>query len=202
MAIVPPRSLQMIPESVNGEPCLWLIVGTFKKVKIQIWFELTLGYEIPHRRPIFSILFPSHFNDAFGKMHRSDTSNRTKVSQVSNTIGTPLDSILFHRFEAWSHKPPRQAPGLGSCIANFIVVQVDCRDSLVDFQRFGQGLCGVVFLSASGLKTSERNINCRMCYADRNWEMPCSESNLLVWKLPIEHGCVTLSTLVEGSLEV
>ena len=67
-------------------------------------------------------------------------SNTTKVSQVSNTTGTPLDSILFHRFEVWSHRPPCQAPGLGSFLANFIVVQVDVRNCLVDFQCFGKGL--------------------------------------------------------------
>ena len=69
-------------------------------------------------------------------------SNSTRVSQVSNTTGTPLDSILFLRFEAWSHRPPCQAPGLGSFLANYIsVAQVDCRNRPVDFQCFGQGLC-------------------------------------------------------------
>ena len=34
-------------------------------------------------------------------------SNTTKVSQVSNTTGTPLDSIFVHRFEAWSQADPR-----------------------------------------------------------------------------------------------
>ena len=42
-------------------------------------------------------------------------SNSTKVSQVSNTTGTPLDSILFHRFEAWSHRPPLTRPLLLHC---------------------------------------------------------------------------------------
>ena len=64
-------------------------------------------------------------------------SNTTKVSQVSNAsgtpLGTPLDSIFVHRFEAWSHRPPCQAPGLCSFIGNVIASQVDCRDSLVDF---------------------------------------------------------------------
>ena len=67
-------------------------------------------------------------------------SNSTKVSQVSNTTGTPLGSILFHRFEAWSPRPPCQAPGLGSFIVNFVVPQVDVRHRLVDFQCFGKGL--------------------------------------------------------------
>ena len=67
-------------------------------------------------------------------------SNTTKVSKVSNATGTPLDSILFHRFEAWSHRPPCQAPGLGSFLANFIVVQVDVRNRLVDFECFSKGL--------------------------------------------------------------
>ena len=67
-------------------------------------------------------------------------SNSTKVSQVSNTTGTPLDSILFHRFEACSHRPPFQAPGLGSFIANFIAQQVYVRNRLVDFECFGKGL--------------------------------------------------------------
>ena len=66
--------------------------------------------------------------------------NRTKVSQVSNTTGTPLDSILFHRFEAWSHRPPCQAPGLGSFIANFIPFQVEVRNGHVHFQCFGKVL--------------------------------------------------------------
>ena len=34
------------------------------------------------------------------------TSPTPKVSQVSNPTGTPLDSILFHCFEAWNHRPP------------------------------------------------------------------------------------------------
>ena len=67
-------------------------------------------------------------------------SNTTIVPQVSNATGTPLDSILFHRFEACSHKPPFQAPGLGSFIANFIAQQVYVRNRLVDFQCFGKGL--------------------------------------------------------------
>ena len=67
-------------------------------------------------------------------------SNSTKVSQVSNTTGTPLHSILFHRCEAWSHRPPCQAPGLGSFRANAVPLQVDCRDSLVDFKCFRKGL--------------------------------------------------------------
>ena len=58
-------------------------------------------------------------------------SNCTRISQVSSTTGTPLDSI---------HRPPCQAPGLGSFIANFIVPQVDLRKSLVDLQCFGKGL--------------------------------------------------------------
>ena len=67
-------------------------------------------------------------------------SNSTKVSQVSSTTGTPLHSILFHCFEAWSHKPLCQAPGLGSFIANIIESQVDVCNRVVDFQCFGKGL--------------------------------------------------------------
>ena len=39
-----------------------------------------------------------------------------------------------------SHRPPCQAPGLGSFRANFVAVQVDVRNRFVDFQRFGKGL--------------------------------------------------------------
>ena len=66
--------------------------------------------------------------------------NRTKVSQVSNNTGTPLGSILLHRFEAWSHRPPCQAPGLGSFVVNLIAFQVDVPHTFVDFQCFGKGL--------------------------------------------------------------
>ena len=91
---------------------------------------------------------PSHFNlvsipfqwISWKDGQARHLSNSTKVSQVSNTTGTPLASILFHRFEAWSHRPPCQAPGLCSFLANVIPTQVDCRDSLVDFQCFRKGL--------------------------------------------------------------
>ena len=160
-------------------------------------------------------------------------SNTTKVSQVSNATGTPLDSILFHHSETWSHRPPCQAPGLGSFIANVIVPQVDVRNCLVDFQCFGKGLwtktmsnhvklqtwelamgftgvccnahptivvagylrrkpcrfldatSGAVFLSASGLKTSESNINYRMFYAGRTWEVPAVKA--ICWRLKAPH---------------
>ena len=80
-------------------------------------------------------------------------SNSTKVSQVSNTTGTPLDSILFHRFEAWSHRPPCQAPGLGSFIANVTATQVDLRNRFVDFQCFGKGLWTKRWQTMSNLRT-------------------------------------------------
>ena len=70
----------------------------------------------------------------------SITTNSTKVSQVSNSTGTPLDSVLFHQFEAWSHRPSSQAPGLRSFVANVIEFQVEVRHRLIDFQRFGKGL--------------------------------------------------------------
>ena len=51
--------------------------------------------------------------------------NRVKETQVWNTTGTPLHSILF---------------GLGSFIANAILSQVDVRNALVGFQYFGKRL--------------------------------------------------------------
>ena len=42
--------------------------------------------------------------------------------------------------EAWSHRPPCQAPGLCSFLANFIALQVNVRNRRVDFQCFGKGL--------------------------------------------------------------
>ena len=91
-----------------------------------------------------SILLPSNFQDSFGKImkdpHAPQLSNTTELSQVSTTTGTPLDSILFHHFKTWSHRPPSHAPGLGSSVANFIVCQADVRNCLVDFQCFGKGL--------------------------------------------------------------
>ena len=82
------------------------------------------------------MMFPSHFNDSFGKIHWPDT---CQVSQVSNNTGTPRDSIWFH-FEAWSHRPPCQATGLCSFLANLIATQVDVCKRLGDFQCFGKGL--------------------------------------------------------------
>ena len=99
---------------------------------------------------------PSHFSSCFhpismtllerctGPMPEHPTpehpSTSTKVSQVSSTTGTPRDSILFHRFEAGSHRPPCQAPGLGSFIANVVLSQVNVHNGLVDCQCFGKGL--------------------------------------------------------------
>ena len=71
---------------------------------------------------------------------KHQSTNTAKVSQVSNTTGTPLCSIFVHRFEAWSHTHPSQAPGLGSFISNFIVSQVDVHNCRVDFQCFGKCL--------------------------------------------------------------
>ena len=60
-----------------------------------------------------------------------------------NTCPTALksqNSILLHRFEAWSRKPPCQAPGLCSFLANPIEWQVDVPHTFVGFQCFGKGL--------------------------------------------------------------
>ena len=67
-------------------------------------------------------------------------SNTTNVSEVSNTTGTPLDSIFLYHSETWSHKPPSQAPGLSSFRVNVSEGQVHVRQSLVDFQCFGKCL--------------------------------------------------------------
>ena len=115
------------------------------KVKDIAWYlywSFSLALQVSEHPP------PSHFNlvsipfqwISWKDGQARHLSNSTKVSQVSNTTGTPLDSILFHRFEAWSHRPPCQAPGLDSFLANFIAFQVDVRQSLVDFQCFGKGL--------------------------------------------------------------
>ena len=66
--------------------------------------------------------------------------NSTEVSQVSNATGTPLDPILFHHFKTCSHRPPCQAPGLGSFLANVIQSKVNVRQRFVDFQCFCEGL--------------------------------------------------------------
>ena len=90
--------------------------------------------------PVF-ILLPSHFKDSFGKMHRPDTCPTPLMSHKSRTpLVHHLILFLFHRFEAWSHRPPSQAPGLGSFLADAIPSHVDFRQSLVDFQCFGKGL--------------------------------------------------------------
>ena len=84
---------------------------------------------------------PSHFSWLFWKDAQArHPSNSTEVSQVSNSAVAPIDSILVHRFEAWSHKSPCQATGLGSFLANAIAIQVDDRNRVVDFQCFGKGL--------------------------------------------------------------
>ena len=112
------------------------------KIVLDTYFAKFLYLQVSEHPP------PSHFHLVsipFQWLFWKDAlaqhlSNNTKVSQVSNTTGTPLDSILFHRFEAWSHRPPCQAPGLGSFLANSIVGQVHVRNGLVDFQCFGKGL--------------------------------------------------------------
>ena len=66
--------------------------------------------------------------------HLNTRPTALKVSQVSNTTGTPptaLDSI---------HRPLCQAPGLGSFIANAIDMQGNVSNRLVDFQCFRKGL--------------------------------------------------------------
>ena len=89
------------------------------------------------------IPLPSCFHPMFpceGLLERSSgptpkhqSTNTANVSEVSNTTGTPLYSIFVHRFEAWSHRPPSQAPGLCSFLANPIRWQVDVRNRTVDF---------------------------------------------------------------------
>ena len=88
---------------------------------ILYWMFLSL-YKCQNTLPSPTfILFPSHFTDSFGKdaqaRHLSNSTKVTKVSRVSNTTGSPLDSIYFHRFEAWSHRPrvPSTRPWLLPC---------------------------------------------------------------------------------------
>ena len=66
---------------------------------------------------------PVLFKKCFGNIRTPDNclTSLYKVSQVSN------------HFKTWSHRPPCQAPGLGSFRANVIHFQVDVRQSLVDF---------------------------------------------------------------------
>ena len=51
--------------------------------------------------------------------------------------------------------------------------------------RFLDATSGAVFLSASGLKTSESNINYKMCYAGRTWEVPAVKA--ICWRLKAPH---------------
>ena len=60
---------------------------------------------------------------------------------LTRTKLTWFHFTLFDRFEAWSHRPLCQAPGLGSFLANVIASQVNVRNRRVDFQCFGKGLC-------------------------------------------------------------
>ena len=102
---------------------------------IGFFFELT-SVRTPLPRPTFNLALlercagttPDH------------PSNSPKVSQVSSTTGTPLDSIFLYRSETWSHKPESQATGLGSFRANAVSSQKDLRKSLVDIQCFSKGL--------------------------------------------------------------
>ena len=87
------------------------------------------------------ILFPSHFNDSFGKMHRPGT---CPTALESHKSGTPLVHhlipFIFTVSRPGATDPVCQAPGLGSFIANVIAPQVDLRNRPVDFQCFGKGL--------------------------------------------------------------
>ena len=126
-----------------------------EKVKVNLSWKIYSSYllvgESESCRNAFpchtSIFLPSHFRDSWKDpvaQHPNTWApvqqHHTKVSQVSNPTGTPLDSNLFHRFEAWSHKPPCQAPGLCSFLANSIALQVNVRQRFVDFQCFSKGL--------------------------------------------------------------
>ena len=157
------------------------------------WISTKLLVHIAYLYWIFSLALqvtehppPSHLSSCFHPIsmalfcERSNgptpeyPSNNTKVSQVSNTTGTPLDSILknpFHRFEARSHRTPRQAPGLGSFLAKCVVPQVDVRNCLVGFQCFCKGL---------GAKTMANHVKSENLQGDlRHWQKAMSTTKNL-----------------------
>ena len=100
-------------------------------------FSLALQVSELSPVPLTSSFHP--ISETLGKIQWPNTqtpehlSNTANVSEVSNTTGTPLCSIFVHHFKTWSHRPPSQAPGLGSFLVNVIVLQVNVRQSFVDF---------------------------------------------------------------------
>ena len=83
-------------------------------------FENALPIPLPS---CFYPMFPCEglLERSTGLTPKHQSTNTAKVSQVLNTTGTPLDSIPVHHCKTWNHRPPCQATGLGSFIANLIV---------------------------------------------------------------------------------
>ena len=112
------------------------------EVKVNFCQNKTLLCRTPFPGPLLSCFHPismTLFERSTGPTPEH-LSNTTNVSEVSNSTGTPLDSIFLYHSETWSHNPASQAPGLGSFRANVIVSQVNVLQSLVDFECFGKGL--------------------------------------------------------------
>ena len=117
----------------SSEKQTLVFVGSFKLQKLLSLSHFHLASILPYH-------LKTLLDKSIGPTPEHQSTNTTKLSQVSNATGTPLDPILFHHFKTCSHRPPCQAPGLGSFLANVVYRQVNVRQRFVDFQCFCEGL--------------------------------------------------------------